>query len=809
MRPLAAQALKLARPRPITSAGAIGRLSRGDAVPEITKREDREQRARVKASLSRPMAASVLAACLLAAAPAGAHADLVDLGPVPPDCGAVGKDYADPSCTTQTRLGVFSLSPHVVHAGGTITGTLAPTCEKRNGDVLGPCPVDWSRTGGAALTPSRGCTPTTYSCTWKVGKDAATQAFSIMTVGITNDQGQGISKDYFAIIGRGSFELAGHVRDLEKRPLAGARVYIAGKLAGKQSGVLTTDTTGQYTAVLPRGSYTVTVQASRSTAVFAPVSSRDCRPSGPSCRVSLTQDRTADFRADQRQHVTLDFDPGAIPADGMSFAAMLITDTNALGEPIGHQAISVSPPLGDPPYLICAPGGRPYPASFPASGSVLGASYRTTTDASGQIAATVVAGTQSGDFASWAEVPGSTARSENAFKSLALTGGPGGAVPESLASNIRTAVTAERGTAGGYLALASALSLTNAGSAQALLLDMLVRFKAAGAVPQLSSVDFAPIHSASGGAGIVFYPRGTPRARILSLGLNARVLDVGELLKSSGGSVTFPDDYPTLAAWEFTGEFPRGQALAGRLQRTPGEELAYFGLPYPPPEGTVNAGGRLGRNTYDQQCVPPDRTLEAVTVHSPVSVLLTGPRGSRVGVDARGRAVKSGVGLVQRVKGGATTIVVPAGTYRLALRGTGSGPATLVSWAAGRAKVVTFSSRRGSRGTASLGPSGLTGARFAGRRLRTTSSVAMRASGLPRTLPGGTRTVRLRVRDQFGAPVVGASVSIGGAVRAAALTNRQGAARLRLHVPRRRARVTARIAAPGFRTLRLTARTAR
>jgi hypothetical protein len=83
------------------------------------------------------------------------------------------------------------------------------------------------------------------------------------------------------------------------------------------------------------------------------------------------------------------------------------------------------------------------------------------------------------------------------------------------------------------------------------------------------------------------------------------------------------------------------------------------------------------------------------------------------------------------------------------------------------------------------------------------TGLSLRVKVLPRTLRSGLRKVRIRVRDQFGAPVGGALVSITGPANATALTNGRGAASLVVSLPRRRARAVVQVTAPAFRPARV------
>lgn len=204
----------------------------------------------------------------------------------------VHRDYADPSCTTQTRLGTFHLSPHVVRPGGALRGSIAVTCG-RGPDGKQPCPIDWSGLtglsfGGPSPVRHTGCGTYQPTCTIRIPKRATTAPFRIVTVGITNDQGTGISKDYFAVVGGDYYLLSGHLKNALGAPIGGAWVFITGPGDRKRK---TTDEAGLYSQLLTRGRYAVTVVQNG----LKPVESTDCKVVGESCRVNLARNRTADF----------------------------------------------------------------------------------------------------------------------------------------------------------------------------------------------------------------------------------------------------------------------------------------------------------------------------------------------------------------------------------------------------------------------------------------------------------------------------------------------------------------------------------
>lgn len=230
--------------------------------------------------------AAALAAAALAAAPgsaAGQSGEVEDFGETPQSCEAVGRDYTDRSCTVQTRNGTFTLSAHVVRAGETLTGTVGNRCSVQGQ----PCPIDWDEML-ALGQPVSGCTREAGTCVVRISKRAPTTRWQIITVGITSEQGTGISKDYVAVLGRGRHVLAGHVRDEDGKPVGGVKVVVTGPGGTRRR---KTDATGYYSAVLRPDRYEATAKRDR----VKPVKSGDCKVVGAACRIRLDRNRTADF----------------------------------------------------------------------------------------------------------------------------------------------------------------------------------------------------------------------------------------------------------------------------------------------------------------------------------------------------------------------------------------------------------------------------------------------------------------------------------------------------------------------------------
>ncbi len=231
---------------------------------------------------------ALVAGSVLAGSPAQAAPAPIDLSQPPVDCAVAGLSFDDSRCLTQTRLGTFELTPRIVRAGGTLTGRITPA---------GDFPITWPKDLGRQTWEYESvdpCTSTTPTCVWRIPAGAKSTTWTIVTVGLTNNQGLGISKDYFTIVGRGDAVLSGELLDAAGAPLTGVTV----RIRGTQRTTVTTNAAGQYQVILKRGRYTVTPVSGSLT--FAPVATNQCTPIEGSCRVRLTGDRAASFTGTPR-----------------------------------------------------------------------------------------------------------------------------------------------------------------------------------------------------------------------------------------------------------------------------------------------------------------------------------------------------------------------------------------------------------------------------------------------------------------------------------------------------------------------------
>ncbi len=326
--------------------------------------------------------------------------------------------------------------------------------------------------------------------------------------------------------------------------------------------------------------------------------------------------------------------------------------------------------------------------------------------------------------------------------------------------------------------------------------------------PIFDDYEFAPVSTATGRAGIVFYPRGSnPNGLVKYLrgdaggdAGSAYVLDVDAF---EGYGVVLDIDaagMPSVPAWETA---VASKALAGRLTPWPDEDLVYFGWPYPPPNGVASAG--QARGFYARTI--GGASMSAL-VHSPVRLLFTDGSSNSLGVDAAGQAVLELPGIVVRGAGSNPEgYVLPVGDYTLGMTGTGTGRATvelLVHGASGNAATVfELQAKKGAKGSLAIddGTGPAQELTFGGKSYDARAGLRLAVSGVPRkrVRTGRRVKVKVRVKDPFGRAVAAALVKLeiaGFAVQG--VTGGTGRCTLALQAPRTFAGGTVSVSAPGF-----------
>ena len=747
------------------------------------------------------VALAVLLISLLAVPNAMGAAE--SLGPIPEAC--TGENYEFGNCLVATRLGALSLSPHVVHAGGTITGTVALT---------GKYKVSWP--SAIPFLVQEGSCENTPTCKWKVPANAPTVKYTTLTASVLNSQGVGVSRDYYAIIGKDRFELAGHIKDSEGKPVAGVTVEITGT---ERAGAVT-DATGQYNVLLKRGSYSVAPRG-RKGQFFDPAQAS----------TTLNQDRTVDFKLRPNiDEVTVTPEPDSLPASGTAVAGLTIRDRNSQGEPVEGESINIVAPLDySVPALICnASNSLVYPTLLH-SGAALGSHFQASTDGAGEIHLTAFFGAVPGGWpieAGEAKAP----LSQYGHASVALSSAGGARkLPDALTS---------------LLIAAGNKTLANwSVEPQRRLLEWL-----GGIRGEVGNIAFLPIRSIDPAgfpeSGVVVYADTGPVREALMDYLTGRstaappeeeavVIDVKSLdqlqfgeVVSGQAAITPPFRLPALDAWangtvlqiaepdvqafHNSTHIPipaRGRPQFGLEKPQAGDELLYGYGPYPP------FGAPIATQSTFKQCVGP-AFQTTITPHSPVTVLVRDAKGEETGLASSGVAHDAIPGSQVRHSGKTLRgISIPSGSYTVRVTGTGNGPATLVfavPTAGGTStRVFHFRSRRGARGRLAVSAAGVSSTlRIGGRSVRGAAGLALSLRGLPSSVRKGKIShLSISIREQLGHPAGAVTVHVSGvAGRFSASSTFSGKLHLALH-PTRRGAIKLTFSGPGFkgasRTLRV------
>jgi hypothetical protein len=200
--------------------------------------------------MQRALTVTAAIVALMGASAAPAWAATTPLGPpgaIPRQCdpGEVPNAglYQQGGCRIQGRDG-FTIAPHVVHAGGVLTGTVTPTDAQDR--------WDWGQFVSALGRKVSGCAPNATTCTVKVGatQSSGWEVFvfgvSVPVFGILETS---VTSDYF-IVDNSVFQLSGTISMGPGNPAAFALVTAGSQTAG-------TDAHGNYVFALPRGTYTV------------------------------------------------------------------------------------------------------------------------------------------------------------------------------------------------------------------------------------------------------------------------------------------------------------------------------------------------------------------------------------------------------------------------------------------------------------------------------------------------------------------------------------------------------------------------
>lgn len=318
--------------------------------------------------------------------------------PVKGDC----LGYTDPrGCIWNARETEFSLSSHVVHVGGTLSGT--------GTSVFSQVPV----LGGAGLklkskhvTPGKG-----FTATWKAVADTGTRwQYGVgILISLLADHPSYLESDYYAVVDKRAAVLEGHVTDLDKGGVEGMQVLIDGLGSVADENVYaTTAPDGYYMAKLKPGSYRVCVREvtaagklgrsiCSTAAVVSPARKAITARAGKTAKVEFVVQKSA--------HTELKLDPATLPATGLAGSKMTVRTLDRWGQPLANQAVIVSPNVHGSaaadlavPALVCdATSGARWPQGSPWTDASRDP-YTAHTDATGTYEATIAGGTVAGPW---------------------------------------------------------------------------------------------------------------------------------------------------------------------------------------------------------------------------------------------------------------------------------------------------------------------------------------------------------------------------------------------------------------------------
>ncbi len=225
-----------------------------------------------------------------------------------------------PSGLHQSWVAGFKLSGHFFRPGQRISGTITIKVSQCLGSNGGPCyrGTDWSYVIGS----SKKCGKMSLTCSWYAG-DASVPHWVVVDMPIANTIGPADSADYYAVVGKNTYTIDGHVTDTAGDPIAGMPIIINGTKNASAS----TDSTGYYYAFLPKGTYSVSVGTA--TRYFNP----------PTKNVTLTSSATVDFEG--AIHTTTSLSKTSVDDNGLETAALTIHAYSPTGQPIANHPLHV------------------------------------------------------------------------------------------------------------------------------------------------------------------------------------------------------------------------------------------------------------------------------------------------------------------------------------------------------------------------------------------------------------------------------------------------------------------------------------
>jgi len=481
-----------------------------------------------------------------------------------------------PTGLAQSWVAGFHLSGHFFHDGQRVSGTIDIKASQCLGSNGGPC---YRGTNWGMATGTSACKPSALTCSWTVSGDTVPD-WAILSMPINNTIGPAQSDDYYAVVGKNSHVIDGHVTDTAGNPVPGLPIVIA----GVQNASVRTDAAGYYYAFVRKGSYDVSVGAD--TRYFKPQTKH----------VDLTDFATVDFEG--AIHTDISISRSSVTDSGLETAMLTVHAYGPSGQPVANHPLhlSIAPDSGAAAVVCSAmPNltGRIGPTDL-AGGSPYYVPVNQPTDQTGALTYRVYFGSASGSIQFSVDDPSVTAAKGgadvSAFSSVnaTITANDASSVPSSYSvKEYRAGVasTATHTVAGALASIIKGLTVNGAvpqpvnlnGSAADVQKSLL---RAIEGSDLFNGLGLSPI-TGPNGAGVLIYVRG-------HLGNNARtvVLDTStaQSLQSAFLSLTHADSdvhLPTRNDWEKN--VAGGSSVLDYAGGEPEQGITYAGgLPYLP-----------------------------------------------------------------------------------------------------------------------------------------------------------------------------------------------------------------------------------
>jgi hypothetical protein len=416
--------------------------------------------------------------------------------PTPPVRGDCLVLSSPSGCMYDVRLTDFTLSSHIVHVGGHLSGSGSSQWKEQTPALDG---------AGLHLLRKHIVPATSFTATWKAVAD--TNFTWSTSLGLTiSVPGSAVytEGDYYGVVDRSAAVLDGHVLDLDHRGVGDLDVLIEGIGSTDGNYIATTGGDGFYSAILDPGRYRVCVRqidlrGHRLRKVCTSAGTAD--PAQRAVTVRRRRTATQNFAIQRSAHLKLTLTPGTVVGDGQHPVAMKVETLDRWGNPLAGQAVTVSPNVvGTPaqdfaiPALVCDAQGAEWPKRGGTGDDSSADPYNVTTDAHGVYEATVFAGSVGGSWKISAR--NTTTDTPRGFDEATLTIQGQSAVPyATLQTYVRDGLAAGR-----LPTLASSSSVS----------DLITWLVALRTQPFWQGVEFVPVSESGGDGGALLYPQGSP-----------------------------------------------------------------------------------------------------------------------------------------------------------------------------------------------------------------------------------------------------------------------------------------------------------